>query len=109
VLGILQIISGPDKGRSLPLVRGKVQLIGRGPAAALRLTDMDVAPSHCQVVLEGEVPRLSDLGSGAGTLVNGEAITRHVLRGGDVIQIGQTRLAFIWTDSDEKITVDFPT
>ena len=47
---------------------------------------------------------LEDLQSANGTRVNGESITRHVLRDGDKIQLGEkTILKFTDADSVERI------
>jgi pSer/pThr/pTyr-binding forkhead associated (FHA) protein len=48
---------------------------------------------------------VSDAGSASGTWVNGKQIrTPQELRTGDVIVVGQTKLAFQWSDMDQKPT-----
>ena len=52
-------------------------------------------PSHGTVILgEGGV-LLRDLGSGAGTKLNGERVTEKPVAHGDIIALGQTKLRFV--------------
>jgi pSer/pThr/pTyr-binding forkhead associated (FHA) protein len=110
MLGIVQVTSGPDKGTELPLPKGRPQVIGRGPAPAVALVlhDPQVAAEHCEVLMQDETPWLTDWGSASGTWVNGTRITRHALRPGDLIRIGDTELSFRWSSSDERATETFP-
>ncbi|EDM74663.1 FHA/TonB domain protein [Plesiocystis pacifica SIR-1] len=68
--------------------------LGRLGSSHLRLEDDAIGRMHAVVEVgpEGDV-RLIDLGSAAGTIVNGEAIDRsRALASGDVIQLGSYRL-----------------
>ena len=66
--------------------------VGRSPDSALRLDDPAVSRMHCIFTLEDGVLTVTDLGSGSGTLVNGESAQRAALRPLDQIQVGETRL-----------------
>jgi serine/threonine protein kinase len=88
----LVVISGPDKDRHLTLNVGPDLMLGRGEKAHYQLTDPRVSRNHCQVLLDGDqVTLICNAGSG-GTFVNGNKITRQVLKPGDVVKIGETQL-----------------
>jgi hypothetical protein len=46
-------------------------------------------------VREGERVRILDLKSANGVLVNGDEVEQHVLKGGDVIELGRVRIRFV--------------
>lgn len=69
-------------------------LIGNGPSAVLRLDDAEVSSIHAVIKVspEGTVT-IIDLGSEAGTSVNGQAVAEPVtLRSGDTIKVGRVTL-----------------
>jgi pilus assembly protein CpaF len=64
-------------------------LIGRAPGCAIRLAGWRVARAHARIVRTAHGLVLEDLGSFAGTWVNGTRIARHgPLRFADAIQVG---------------------
>jgi pSer/pThr/pTyr-binding forkhead associated (FHA) protein len=69
-------------------------IIGRGSESDLQLLDQGVSRRHLDVQYDGHTATAYDLGSTNGTTVNGHEIGSHVLRHGDVIRIGHTRLVF---------------
>ncbi|SDP25659.1 FHA domain-containing protein [Klenkia soli] len=69
-------------------------VIGRGTEADIRLPDTGVSRKHVDVVLEGPVAAVQDLGSTNGTLVNGRRVGRQPLSDGDVIRIGHSVLVY---------------
>lgn len=88
----LEVIEGPDKGRSFPLVEGEALQIGRGPATTTKLVDPFVSRLHCELAFEKGVPVLLCRGGAGGTHINGRQVTHQALHSGDVIAIGDTRL-----------------
>jgi pSer/pThr/pTyr-binding forkhead associated (FHA) protein/NADPH-dependent 2,4-dienoyl-CoA reductase/sulfur reductase-like enzyme len=69
--------------------------IGRGKQTDVMLDDPTVSYQHAQIVCQGDVPYLRDLGSSNGTYVNGELVSvPHRLQSGDVIKLGNTSLTF---------------
>src|SRR5438874_12391939 len=104
MFGVLEVVDGPDKGRSFPVPQGKTVRIGRGRQTAVGLNDPQVSRVHCQVHLDGTTALLSDVGSVGGTWVNGERVNERQLQAGDIIRVGTTQLAFHWSRSDEKTT-----
>jgi len=77
----------PD-GQSVILPPGTTTLIGRSSEARLRLTDSRSSRRHATVESSAAGHVLRDLGSTNGTFVNGEQVTEHHLRAGDVVGVG---------------------
>ena len=69
-------------------------VIGRGSESDLQLLDQGVSRRHVDVQYDGSRATVYDLGSTNGSTVNGHEIGSHVLRHGDVLLIGHTRLVF---------------
>lgn len=94
----LRCLAGPSQGSEFPL-SGSEAVVGRSRESAVCIPDSSVSRKH---VLLRRLPdgwAASDMGSGNGTLVNGEPIDREtVLRNGDVIGIGDTELTFSSTE-----------
>jgi hypothetical protein len=85
------IVTGPPRdGDSLALESlGFEKTLGSGPDCHFRLQAGNVDHNHARVVWEGRGVLLSDLGSAAGTYVNGEKIASdHALSDGDRICLG---------------------
>jgi Inner membrane component of T3SS, cytoplasmic domain len=83
----LVVINGRLGGARRSL-SGPLTLVGQGAGCDLRLLDDAVALFHCAVVRDHDGPLLRDLGSPAGTRVNGQPIGTHRLANGDRIEIG---------------------
>ena len=49
---------------------------------------------HARIEARIDRPEVIDLESANGTLVNGRTVDRHVLRDGDVIEVGKSRIVF---------------
>jgi serine/threonine protein kinase len=100
----LEVIEGPDKGQVFTLPPSATAVIGRVRTAAVRLTDLHISREQCRIEPKAEGLVLTDAGSTGGTLVNGERVTRHILRVGDMIRVGETQLRVLEGD-----VADFPT
>jgi FHA domain/zinc-ribbon domain len=70
-------------------------LIGRSPDCQVFLDDVTVSRRHAELVREGDVFSIRDLGSLNGTYVNRERIESAELTDGDEVQIGKYRLTFL--------------
>ncbi len=85
---------GPGAGKGYPLDTHPA-LIGRHPAAVIRLDLPDVSRRHAQIVHEQGQFFLEDLGSSNGTFLNGLPLKgRASLRGEDRITIGPCEFLF---------------
>lgn len=91
--GVLHVIGGNDRGKRFDLTLPETR-IGRGTDQDVVLSDIAVSRRHVTIHLEAGRYRLQDLGSGNGTLVNGQRIDSHPLKDGDHIEIGQTVMRF---------------
>ncbi|MFN2149470.1 MAG: FhaA domain-containing protein [Anaerolineales bacterium] len=68
--------------------------IGRRLDNQLILDDLRVSRTHCQVRIREGRFELFDLGSSAGTLVNGRQVKHHILQPGDVIDLAGIKLVY---------------
>jgi hypothetical protein len=105
MLAQLEVIAGADRGRVFPLSPDAPLVIGRGRQSVTRLTDLHVSRIHCQVEFRGADILIKDLNSVGGTLVNDRAVTEQILRPGDVIQLGETKLRFACADVADQMTL----
>jgi serine/threonine protein kinase len=94
----LHVIAGPDAGGVHTLQAGADLMLGRGQQSFYRVTDGRVSRAHCQLLLEGDQVSVIDNGGSGGTLVNGKPVKRAVLKLGDVVQVGDTRLRLQMSD-----------
>lgn len=83
----LEIMSGSQKGRRIPLTKGVVNM-GRDLENDVVLEDASISRFHAQIKHKHGQHCLSDLRSTNGTRVNGLAITERVLGDGDRITLG---------------------
>jgi sigma-B regulation protein RsbU (phosphoserine phosphatase) len=79
--------------------------IGRRDTNDLRLGGSEVSRDHAELVMDGDHVLLRDRGSRFGTFLNGESVTEHPLRPGDVIRIGRgggAELVFLAADPNAQ-------
>jgi pSer/pThr/pTyr-binding forkhead associated (FHA) protein len=89
--GFLKIVAGAREGLNVPLPLREVLTIGRKNGELL-LEDPLVSSRHCQVSTRNGEYVLTDLGSTNGTLVDGRLVREIVLKPGNEITVGSTRL-----------------
>jgi pSer/pThr/pTyr-binding forkhead associated (FHA) protein len=68
--------------------------VGRRKSQDIVVPDAEVSREHTVFCREGNRHIVKDLGTGLGTLVNGERISEYELQPGDVIQIGLLEVRF---------------
>ena len=94
----LTVLSHPKEKAErfhLPTAEDVTLLLGRGSGADLDLDDTRVSRRHAQITVRGGRHFIEDLGSVAGTEVNGSAVKGSVeLRHGDRIRAGTTGLVY---------------
>lgn len=83
-------------------IQQETTTIGRNADNDIQLDDAAVSGRHARIsmlpndYLEGhDDVFIEDLGSTNGTRVNGRAVTRHLLKNGDQLQIGKHRLSYV--------------
>jgi len=95
MLGVLTI-EGRDTTEEYQLAQ-EATALGRAADNDLCLEHPTVSLHHARIMQDGSGCRIMDLGSSNGTLVNGAELavkTEHVLKDGDMIQVGTFRLHF---------------
>lgn len=90
----LKVIRGEFEGKEYLIFAGTTSIGNNGKNTIVLFKDKLVGPHHCDIVLEGSKYILVDSGTPMGTIVNGMKTTRHVLRQGDAIAIGNSVLVF---------------
>lgn len=77
----------------MPVVDGLI--LGRAPGVGLTLDDEKASRRHAKLAVQLGVVELEDLGSRNGTLLNGSRVEKRMLRDGDEITIGTTRIRYV--------------
>jgi len=87
-VGELVFISGSAKGEKIPLGHDQI-ILGTRADCTLVLNDLLASPIHCAISMSGDQFVATDLGSEAGTYINGERIFQGTaLKPGDLVAIG---------------------
>lgn len=90
----LVFTAGPRSGEELTLTEAET-VLGRSNDVTVPIADTSVSRRHLALRKSGLVWTAQDLGSGNGTLVNGEPIDAAVTLGhGDVVTLGETEFTF---------------
>lgn len=90
----LKVVRGEFEGKEYLVFAGTTSIGNNGKNTIVLFKDKLVGPHHCDIILEGSKYVLVDCGTPMGTVVNGIRTTRHVLRQGDAIAIGNSVLVF---------------
>ena len=72
----------------------EVTTLGRKSANDICIDNLAVSGSHAKILAFGKDCFLEDLESTNGTYVNGDRVTKHILKHGDKIAIGKHQLSF---------------
>ncbi len=89
----LRVLDGADRGRVFRNLPTPVT-IGREEGNTVQLNDERVSRFHAKIQEDQDKLVLTDLDSTNGTKVNGEEISVHILRHGDLITLGRSVLVF---------------
>ncbi|MDY0058937.1 MAG: FHA domain-containing protein [Myxococcota bacterium] len=90
------VIREPGKqDRTFPLrLKSRSITLGREVSCDVVLSDIKASRQHCEITFLAGAFSLKDLGSGNGTKVDGEKVTKIQLRNGMVIAIGECQITF---------------
>jgi len=91
----LRFISGKYQGGEYPLDDGQQVVVGRSSDLDMVLVEEMVSRRHAIISFRDGVVAIEDLGSTNGTFVNGEKVSKTVLREGDRVLIGTNILKLI--------------
>jgi len=97
----LRFISGKYQGGEYPLDDGQQVVVGRSSDLDMVLVEEMVSRRHAIISLRDGVVAIEDLGSTNGTFVNGEKVSKTVLREGDRVLIGTNILKLIRLSSQQ--------
>ena len=97
----LRVVAGRDMLKFACVVADEQVIIGRDDTAELRLTDTTVSKRHARVLSDDGKITVIDLNSTNGTQINGQSISRGVLRVGDHLEIGAVPLRLDVLSPDE--------
>lgn len=89
-----------DDSRRFPFrpVPNGMFLIGQGPSCDLRLGMPGIPSIHSVIQLDAESAEITRVADQPELVINGEVVERSQLHHGDVVEIGEVRLAFHWCD-----------
>ena len=93
----LQILTGPDVGKSCRLQPGQCFTFGRSSRGLNLQSCIKVSSRHCTVELRGSTVLVTDLGSTNGTFVGSQRLNPHqptVVSGGSIISLGSPECSF---------------
>ncbi|MDQ2786258.1 MAG: DUF3662 and FHA domain-containing protein [Chloroflexota bacterium] len=93
IVAHLAVQTGAFAGRTFPLRFADIT-IGRALDNDVVLDSNDVSRHHVRIEPAGTLLRLIDLGSTNGTRVNSRRVSEHLLRNGDMVELGSTQLLF---------------
>ena len=83
---------GASRAATVDLPSKGALVLGRSENADFTIFHPQVSRAHAQIVRRGSELYLEDLGSGAGTYLNGQMVKEHLLGEGDVVRIGSSRM-----------------
>jgi pSer/pThr/pTyr-binding forkhead associated (FHA) protein len=80
--------------KEITLVKERTS-IGRKPNNDIQIDNLAISGEHARVVTLRDDSFLEDLNSTNGTLVNGQPVKKHLLRNGDVVELGKYKLKYV--------------
>ncbi len=98
----INIIGGPDQGRSFSLTEGQKLTIGRGEQSDTQINDPSVSRVHFEIFHDGASILVADRGSSSGTMVNGAKVENIEVAPGTTIQAGDSYLRIEEADAGNK-------
>jgi type II secretory pathway predicted ATPase ExeA len=90
----LMVAHSGEDAREVPLAPGRI-ILGRTGDNDLQIDSKFVSRHHAQIVTYGDESVVEDLNSTNGIYVRGKRVTKHQLRHGDVVVIGEHELMYL--------------
>jgi len=102
VVPTIRVVAGPDMLSYITIPEASTVVVGRDEIADLQLIDATVSKQHAKLVHEpGGSLIVVDLNSTNGTAVNGQPVTRTIIRPGDHLEIGGVSLRLDMLSTEE--------
>jgi anti-anti-sigma factor len=89
----LVALDGEEKSMVFPVLGASIRF-GSDPKSTIQVKHAQVDPRHCEVYRTGDQCFVRDLGSRFGTFVGARKVNDEALKGGDVLKVGDLRMAF---------------
>ena len=89
---VLKTADQADPSFTFRILPGSIKTIGRSPGAEFIVDAPLVSRLHCQLTAGATELELVDLESTNGTFVNGQRVTRTILKDGDKLGVGRVEL-----------------
>lgn len=86
-------LDGPEEGVEFPILGTSIR-VGSDPKSTIPVRHEHVERHHAEVYRTGDQCFVKDLGTRFGTFVGDRKVNDEALRSGDVIRVGNVRLAF---------------
>jgi len=80
--------------KEIPLAKERTT-IGRKPHNDIQIDNLAISGEHAVIITLLNDSFLEDLNSTNGTYINGQAVKKHFLQDGDVIELGKYRLKYV--------------
>lgn len=90
----LKVVRGEFEGKEYLVFPGNTSIGNNSNNTIVLFKDKLIGAHHCDIICEGNTYSIIDCGAPGGTLVNGMKISRHGLKRGDTISIGNSMLVF---------------
>jgi len=92
--------------KEIPLLKDRMT-IGRKANNDIQIDNMAISGEHAAVVTILNDSFLEDLNSTNGTMVNGQAVKKHFLKDGDVIELGKYKMKYLAASSTSGESTDY--
>ncbi|MGD2081833.1 MAG: FHA domain-containing protein [Chromatiales bacterium] len=102
-MALLVMISDDGDGKRVPLDRQRVR-IGRDPDSEVHLDDPSISRRHALLTRVYKEYFVEDQHSTNGTVLNGRKVFKHMLKHGDILEVGSFR--FRYETDDEMDTAE---
>jgi pSer/pThr/pTyr-binding forkhead associated (FHA) protein len=89
---LLKTADDADPAFTFRIMPGSIKTIGRSPGAEFIVDAAMVSRLHCQLTAGAADLEVVDLESTNGTFVNGQRVTRALLKEGDRLGVGRVEL-----------------
>lgn len=96
--GKLKILEGFVRDKMIVLPTDKPYVVGRDRECDMAVMSRRVSRKHAEITFRNGTFGIKDLESKTGTFVNNAKVTATVLRNGDVVQVGDIKVKFVYEE-----------
>lgn len=103
----LVINPGTSQAREIELKPGAYSL-GRGAGNSIQILDASLSANHAQILVQGGLIMVKDLGSTNGTFVNGAPVKYGELAPGKVLRLGWVEMVIVADQAVKTMVAGIP-